>query len=101
MPAPCACPQHAPPPLPAPACHPTPGDKLDKERIKALGMGAFASYGFISNLNYGSALGMAWLAFVKRYGVSPMAPGQWPAFLAFYAGNPVQGIFLGPAVALV
>ncbi|KAI8475692.1 MAG: hypothetical protein J3K34DRAFT_517126 [Monoraphidium minutum] len=62
------------------------GDGLDKERIKALGMGAFASYGFISNLNYGTALGMAWIAFVKRYGVSPMAPGQWPAFLAFYAG---------------
>lgn len=33
-----------------------PGEKLDKERLKALGMGAFASYGVISNVNYGTAL---------------------------------------------
>eukprot|EP00879_Flechtneria_rotunda_P014467 GHRR01015117.1.p1 GENE.GHRR01015117.1~~GHRR01015117.1.p1 ORF type:complete len:235 (+),score=74.77 GHRR01015117.1:484-1188(+) len=63
------------------------GDKLDKERLKALGMGAFASYGFISNLNYGTALGISWLAFVKKYGVAPTAEGQWPTFLAFYAGR--------------
>jgi hypothetical protein len=44
------------------------------------------SYGFISNLNYGTALGVAWLAFVKKYGVAPTAPGQWKVFLAFYAG---------------
>lgn len=50
-------------------------------------MGAFASYGFISNLNYGICLGMAWLAFVKKYGVAPTAPGQWKVFLAFYAGK--------------
>lgn len=62
------------------------GDGLDKDRLKALGMGAFASYGFISNLNYGTALGVAWLAFVKKYGVAPTAPGQWKVFLAFYAG---------------
>ena len=118
---------------------------------QALGMGAFASYGFISNINYGFALGgwklacvvvvlfsscacasrrgmaltqtawavcargaahalapapapaprappppaaarppprtgAAWIAFVRRYGVAPTAAGQWPAFLAFYAG---------------
>jgi hypothetical protein len=41
----------------------------------------------------GFALGMAWLAFVKRYGVSPMAPGQWPAFLAFYAGEESNDAF--------
>ena len=39
-----------------------------------------------ANLNYGTALGMAWLSFVKKYGVSPLAQGQWPTFLAFYAG---------------
>lgn len=69
-----------------PLLQPT-GDGLDKERLKALGMGAFASYGFISNLNYGTCLGMAWLAFVKKYGVAPTAPGQWKVFLAFYAGQ--------------
>jgi hypothetical protein len=45
------------------------------------------SYGFISNLNYGTALGAAWIAFVKKYGVAPTAPGQWQVFLAFYAGE--------------
>ncbi len=29
------------------------GDKLDKERMKQLGMGAVASYGFVSNVTYG------------------------------------------------
>jgi hypothetical protein len=46
-----------------------------------------SSYGFISNLNYGTALGAAWIAFVKKYGVAPTAPGQWQVFLAFYAGE--------------
>lgn len=54
--------------------------------MKALGMGAFASYGFISNVNYGTCLAIAWLGFVKKYGVAPTAPGQWKVFLAFYAG---------------
>jgi hypothetical protein len=47
----------------ASACSPPPyslcvlhREKLDKERLKALGMGAFASYGVISNVNYGTAL---------------------------------------------
>lgn len=35
---------------PAPSAA-APGDGLDKERLAALGMGAFASYGVISNLN--------------------------------------------------
>jgi hypothetical protein len=49
------------------------------------------SYGFISNLNYGTALGAAWIAFVKKYGVAPTAPGQWQVFLAFYAGKKSHG----------
>lgn len=81
------------------------GEKLDKERLKALGMGAFASYGVISNLNYGTALTMAWLAFVKLNGVAPTAPGQWPSFLAFYAGfwavqNFVRPLRISLALAL-
>lgn len=35
---------------------------------------------------------MAWLAFVKLNGVAPTAPGQWPSFLAFYAGRLVGGL---------
>ncbi|KAK9916626.1 hypothetical protein WJX75_005064 [Coccomyxa subellipsoidea] len=62
------------------------GDKLDKERIKALGLGAVASYGFVSNLTYGTGLAVAWIAFVRQVGKSPLMAGQWKAFLAFYAG---------------
>lgn len=80
--------------LVSPATICIPGDGLDKERLKALGMGAFASYGFISNLNYGTALGISWLAFVKKYGVAPTAPGQWGTFLAFYAGECLCGMRL-------
>lgn len=32
-------------------------------------------------------ISMAWLSFVKLNGVAPTAPGQWPSFLAFYAGK--------------
>ncbi|GBF94267.1 hypothetical protein Rsub_06537 [Raphidocelis subcapitata] len=75
------------------------GDGLDKERLKALGMGAFASYGFISNLNYGTALTVSWLAFKKKFGVSPLSEGQWPAFLAFYGGEG-RPLRLSAAIAL-
>ncbi|EFJ45124.1 hypothetical protein VOLCADRAFT_94642 [Volvox carteri f. nagariensis] len=62
------------------------GDKLDKEKLAQLGMGAFASYGFISNVTYCTCLGIAWISFVRATGTSPLAAGQWPAFLGFYAG---------------
>lgn len=42
--------------------------------------------GFISNVTYGVCLGIAWISFVKATGKSPLAAGQWPAFLGFYAG---------------
>ena len=36
---------------------------------------------------------VAWIAFVKRRGVSPLGAGQWQAFLAFYAGEASATIF--------
>eukprot|EP00208_Stichococcus_sp_RCC1054_P002796 CAMPEP_0206139412 /NCGR_PEP_ID=MMETSP1473-20131121/5911_1 /ASSEMBLY_ACC=CAM_ASM_001109 /TAXON_ID=1461547 /ORGANISM="Stichococcus sp, Strain RCC1054" /LENGTH=212 /DNA_ID=CAMNT_0053533197 /DNA_START=203 /DNA_END=842 /DNA_ORIENTATION=+ len=62
------------------------GDKLDRERLKALGVGAVLSYGVVSNVTYGGGMAVAWIAFVKQRGLSPLMPGQWKAFLAFYAG---------------
>ena len=53
------------------------GDKLDKSRLAALGLGAVASYGFISNVTYGGGMAVAWIAFVKQMGRSPLMPGQW------------------------
>jgi hypothetical protein len=72
------------------------GKKVDKEAIAKLGAGGFLSYGFISNINYGSAVGAAWILFVRKYGVSPLGD-QWPAFLAFYAGIWAAQNFLRPA----
>ncbi|KAG2435441.1 hypothetical protein HYH02_011941 [Chlamydomonas schloesseri] len=59
-------------------------------------MGAFASYGFISNVTYGICMGIAWISFVKATGQSPLWEGQWPAFLAFYAGLWTVQNFLRP-----
>lgn len=38
----------------------------------------------------GGGLAVAWIAFVKQKGLSPLMPGQWKAFLAFYAGEPCR-----------
>ncbi|GIL80961.1 hypothetical protein Vretimale_9331 [Volvox reticuliferus] len=72
------------------------GDKLTKDKLAQLGMGAFASYGFISNTTYGICLVIAWISFVKATGKSPLAAGQWPAFLGFYAGLWTMQNFVRP-----
>jgi hypothetical protein len=64
---------------------------MDKERLASLGMGAFASYGAISNITYCTCLTIAWIAFVKATGKSPLAPGEWKGFLAYYAGEGLAG----------
>ena len=46
------------------------GDKMDKKRLQQLGMGAVASYGFVSNLTYGTGLAISWIAFVQQLGKS-------------------------------
>lgn len=92
---------------PAPPQSPAPGflskvrsfftsQRVDRERLAALGMGAFAAYGVVSNATYGVCLAAAWLAFVKQTGKSPLAPGQWPGFLAFYAGLWTMQNFVRP-----
>lgn len=48
-----------------------------------------ASYGAISNVTYGGGMAVAWIAFVRQFHKSPLMPGQWKAFLAFYAGTTV------------
>jgi hypothetical protein len=32
-------------------------------------------------------MALAWIYFVKQRGLSPLMPGQWKAFLAYYAGR--------------
>ena len=51
------------------------------------GLGAVASYGAISNVTYGGGLAVAWITYVQQFSKSPLMPGQWKAFVAFYAGD--------------
>lgn len=52
------------------------GGKFDRKRLQALGMGAVASYGFVSNATYGTGLAISWIAFVRQTGVG--CPACWP-----------------------
>ena len=72
------------------------GEKLDRERLKALGTGAVASYGAVSNITYGGGMAVSWVGFVKKFGVSPLATGQWPKFLAFYSAFWMAQNFIRP-----
>ena len=44
------------------------GDKLDMQKLKALGLGAVASYGCVSNVTYGTGLAISWISFVRQTG---------------------------------
>ena len=55
--------------------------KFDKEKLKTLGVDAFFTYGVVSNINAGFTVALAWGTFSKASGLSPLAPGQWKAFL--------------------
>lgn len=44
------------------------GDKMDMQRLKALGLGAVASYGCVSNVTYGTGLSISWITFVQQTG---------------------------------
>lgn len=76
-----------------------------KERIAKMGLSAFLSYGFVSNMSYCVCVSVAWFGFNKKTGLSPLAPGQWKGFLAVYAGffalnNVVRPIRLAISVAV-
>lgn len=58
--------------------------------------GAFAAYGIISNLNAGVLMTISWLTVVKQTGLTPLDPGQWPKFLAVYAGLYITTNLLRP-----
>eukprot|EP00587_Corethron_hystrix_P007946 CAMPEP_0113314864 /NCGR_PEP_ID=MMETSP0010_2-20120614/10752_1 /TAXON_ID=216773 ORGANISM="Corethron hystrix, Strain 308" /NCGR_SAMPLE_ID=MMETSP0010_2 /ASSEMBLY_ACC=CAM_ASM_000155 /LENGTH=322 /DNA_ID=CAMNT_0000171231 /DNA_START=156 /DNA_END=1127 /DNA_ORIENTATION=- /assembly_acc=CAM_ASM_000155 len=57
-----------------------------KTKLKNMGLNVFLSYGWVSNMGYSISVSLAWFIFSKRTGLSPLAPGQWPKFLAVYAG---------------
>ncbi|OEU22471.1 hypothetical protein FRACYDRAFT_162049, partial [Fragilariopsis cylindrus CCMP1102] len=57
-----------------------------RQKLAKMGLSALLSYGFVSNMSYCVSVGLAWFGFSKKTGLSPLAPGQWPKFLAVYAG---------------
>jgi len=60
--------------------------KMGKAKLRSLGAAALLSYGWVSNTSYMICLSLAWYVHARRSGLSPLAPGQWPQFLAVYGG---------------
>ena len=78
---------------------------MDKAKLTALGTSALLSYGFVSNVSYVTCLICAWVVFGRQTGLSPLATGQWPKFLAVYAGfwavqNIIRPLRFGLSVAI-
>jgi hypothetical protein len=69
--------------------------KIDKAKLAEYGLGAFAAYGVISNLNAGVLMTIAWLSVVRATGFSPLE-GEWARFLGIYAGLWVGASFMRP-----
>jgi len=60
--------------------------KLDRQALAKLGTNVLLAYGFVSNAFGAVSVSCAWYIASKRSGLSPLAPGQWKAFTAAYAG---------------
>jgi hypothetical protein len=76
-----------------------------RQRLAKMGLAAVLSYGWVSNVSYAICISIAWYGFSKKTGLSPLAPDQWKAFLAVYAGffvfnNVVRPFRLGLSVAI-
>lgn len=62
------------------------GNSFNKESIGKLGLNMLLAYGFVSNISYITCVIISWIAHGKKYGLSPLAPGQWKPFLIIYSG---------------
>ncbi|KAL3936237.1 MAG: hypothetical protein SGARI_002643 [Bacillariaceae sp.] len=76
-----------------------------RQRLGKAGLSVVLSYGFVSNMSYCVSVTAAWYIFCKRTMLSPLAPGQWPKFLAVYSGfwvfnNIVRPIRFAMSVAI-
>jgi hypothetical protein len=76
-----------------------------RQKLAKAGLSVMLSYGWVSNMSYCVSVSAAWYIFSKRTGLSPLAPGQWPKFLAVYGGfwvfnNVVRPIRFGVSVAI-
>lgn len=71
-------------------------DESVKQKLLKLGLAAFLSYGFVSNMTYAVLLSCSYFVFTKKTGITPLAPGQRASFLAVYTGFFVINNFLRP-----
>ncbi|KAL3907654.1 MAG: hypothetical protein SGILL_008784, partial [Bacillariaceae sp.] len=76
-----------------------------RQKLGKAGLSVVLSYGFVSNMSYCVSVSAAWFIFCKKTMLSPLAPGQWPKFLAVYSGfwvfnNFVRPIRFGLSVAI-
>ncbi|QDZ17820.1 hypothetical protein HOP50_01g03270 [Chloropicon primus] len=62
------------------------GKGLDRKKIASLGASVLLSYGFVSNVNACTLITIAWVICGQTTGLSPLAAGNWKAFLGIYGG---------------
>ena len=70
--------------------------KARKAKLLKMGLSAFLSYGFVSNMFYSVSLSLSYYVFTAKTKTSPLMPGQRAAFLAVYSGFFVVNNFLRP-----
>ena len=59
--------------------------KFDRATLQTLGVDFVFTYGIVSNLNVALTASLAWAAFSRATGLSPLAPGQLKGYGAAYA----------------
>merc|ERR1712118_212630 len=62
------------------------GKGLDRKKLASLGASVLLSYGFVSNVNACTLVTIAWIICGRTTGLSPLAAGNWKAFLGIYGG---------------
>lgn len=68
-----------------------------KDKLAQFGLGAFAAYGILSNLNAGILICISWLGVVHQLGVTPLASSNAAAlFATSYAALYLTSNFLRP-----
>lgn len=67
-----------------------------RTKIEKLGIFPFIVYNIVSQINFGTTMGIAWYMFNVHTGLSPWASGEWKRFLGFYARFLVLNQFIRP-----
>ena len=62
------------------------GKGFDRKKLASLGTSVLLSYGFVSNVNACTLVTIAWVICGRSTGLSPLAAGNWKAFLGIYGG---------------